>query len=43
MWGDYPICFKRESIFDFTDPNMPMKWYEFDIDHAVGKAGSKNH
>ena len=43
MWGDLPICFKRESIFEFTDPTMPMKWYEFDIDHAVGRAGSNSH
>lgn len=43
MWGDLPICYKRESIFEFIDPTMPMKWYEFDIDHAVGRAGSNSH
>lgn len=36
MQGDEAICFKKVAIFEFMDPNMPLRWFEFTPDLAVG-------
>ena len=36
MDGDYPICYYRTSMLEFTDPNAKINWVEFDPDLAVG-------
>mmetsp|Transcript_20973 Transcript_20973/g.32507 ORF Transcript_20973/g.32507 Transcript_20973/m.32507 type:complete len:176 (+) Transcript_20973:1400-1927(+) len=37
MDGDKPVCFWKDSILDFLDPSMPMRWFEFEPDRGVGK------
>jgi hypothetical protein len=36
MQGKEPILFNKQSIFEFMDPNFPIRWFEFEPDLAIG-------
>jgi len=37
MDGDKPICYIKENIQQFMDPNPEMKWFQFIPDNTVNK------
>ena len=37
MDGDKPICFARDHITNFTDPNAKIRWFEMVPDLSLGK------
>jgi len=41
MDGDNPVCFIKEEIETFMNPNPQFKWYELEPDLSVGKV--KDH
>ena len=41
MDGNNPVCFAKDDILNYTDPNPTLKWIELDPDLSVGKV--KNH
>lgn len=42
MDDDKPICFYKEDIDNFTDPNPEYKWVSFSPDMCVGKVKDAN-
>ena len=42
MDGDYPICYWKGKVSDFTDPNPSYQWIILKNDKAVGKV-SEDH
>jgi len=41
MDGENPICYIKENILNFMDPNPELKWFQFIPDRTVGKV--KHH
>ena len=41
MDGDKPICFFKDSVLNYTDPNAKTKWVAFEPDLAIGKVKDK--
>lgn len=37
MEGEKPICFAKDDIENFLDPNAKIKWYELLPDTSIGK------
>jgi hypothetical protein len=37
MDGDKHVCFARDHISNFIDPNAKLNWYELRPDLAIGK------
>ena len=35
MDDDYPVCYWRESLLDFMDCTMPLRWFSFDPDPVI--------
>ena len=42
MDGNYPICFWKGKVSDFTDPDPKYRWLILKNDKAVGKV-SEDH
>ena len=37
MKDDVAICYNKQPIYEFMDPNFPLRWFEFEPDLAVGQ------
>lgn len=42
MDDDKPICFYKDHIKNFTNPDAEYKWISFQPDLCVGKVGDAN-
>lgn len=37
MDGDKPVCFAKDHVSNFLNPDAPLKWYELLPDLSLGK------
>ncbi len=37
MDGEKPICYAKDDIENFMDPNAKLRWYELTPDLSIGK------